>query len=41
MNKPQVTIEQHGVSFAVVVNGKTICICPTREQAEKIARGGK
>lgn len=32
----QVTIEQRGVSFAVVVNGRTVCICPTREQAEKI-----
>lgn len=37
MTKPTITIEQSGVCFAVVVNGRTICICPTREQAMKVA----
>jgi hypothetical protein len=37
MTKPQVTIEQRGASYAVVIDGRTICICPTREQAMRMA----
>lgn len=31
------TIKQTTFAWAVIVNGKTVCICHTKEQAMKVA----
>lgn len=32
-------IEQTAFAWAVIVNGVTVCICHSREQAERVAFG--
>jgi hypothetical protein len=34
------TIKQTTFAWAVIVNGVTVCICHTKEQAEKVAAAG-